>query len=164
MNNYLINPFSTFINNEPGITQAGIPRGGLSSLYKKNNITINPFVRGITSGTYAELAKGISFYIKAIRDNQETQLKNYLSTFFGPTGPGYNYGATGSEEYVYTNLNGISPISNYDLTMHRFLYRTYNQGEGLSASNYFTNFLSNSNVLTGNPSSQTPGIIPINII
>lgn len=72
------------------------------------------------------------------RTTVDNTIKEYLNLFFGPTGPGINYGGTGSYSTIYNNINGISLTNNKILDDARLLYSAVNLS-GITQQNYVNN-------------------------
>ncbi|NBO36030.1 hypothetical protein EBU91_00565, partial [bacterium] len=86
----------------------------------------------------------------------------FLNRYFGPTGPGYNYGGATSDFYEYTNLNDIPEVSFSEIFYHRSLYHdniTLSGGLTLGdiQNNFFIKTINNLNE-QNKQNFQTPGI------
>ena len=87
---------------------------------------------------------------------------DFLTRYFGPTGPGYNYGGATSESYDYNNLNGLPPVSFTEIFNYKNLYHDVvlvpdsftNRG---ATSSFILNYMNNTNNSNIN-NAQTPGI------
>jgi hypothetical protein len=89
----------------------------------------------------------------------------FLNRYFGPTGPGYNYGGATSDFYEYTNLNDIPEVSFSEIFYHRSLYHnnvTFSGGVTLGdmKNNFFIKTINNINEQK-KQAAQTPGIAGI---
>ena len=86
----------------------------------------------------------------------------FVNRYFGPTGPGYNYGGATSDFYQYTNLNGMPEVSFSEIFYHRSLYHdnvTFSGGVTLGniKDNFFIKTINNINEQK-KQAAQTPGI------
>jgi len=85
----------------------------------------------------------------------------FLNLYFGPTGPGYNYGGATSDYYNYTQLNNNNPVPMQEILYYRQLYNNTINGTGVTLGSLKNNFLFNQfkNLNTqASTSISTPGI------
>jgi hypothetical protein len=118
-------------------------------LYKENlRINLTRTKLGLTYGAVQQILKQSKI--------------NFLTRYFGPTGPGYNYGGATSQSYDYNNLNGISSVSFTEIFNYKNLYHDVvlvpdsftNRG---ATSSFILNYMNNTNNININ-NAQTPGI------
>lgn len=111
-----MNDYLDFI---PGMVKQPINRG--ITLSESKLLDTNPFnyENYMYRNHYNRILGLSSFGLKQRYKNLTT---GFLNRYFGPTGPGYNYGGATSDFYSYTNLNGNSEVSISELFRYRMLY------------------------------------------
>jgi len=154
----LTSPFSTQLN------LGGSTTDNIKSVYsfKDTFLYSSPAtLAGVSISALNNLSAGLTFFAKAMREHHKQKMLNFIDGFFGPSGPGYNYGGLTSDSYENLNLNTLgSQTSNMELTTFRAIYRSLTDGITSSAEHFRTLFNSR-NTYVPNGSQST---IPIQII